>query len=439
MEPMPWQRQVSWVATEHDENGWCYGTVVLHVQRRAGKTGLMLPLVNHRCFTGADRAAWYTAQSRNDARDEWLQQVKMVRRSRILKPQLHIVRGAGTEAIEYPTGSAYRIFAPAEDSLHGRFAHLAVVDEAWAFDEAAGDALTQAIVPTFATIAGGGQLWILSAAGTSESSWLSAWVQRGRMAAASGVNRGLCYFEYGISDDVDPEDLEAVAAAHPAVGYTITMPALADAQAAMKPGEFARAFGGRWTATSERAIPATVWASVRLEPQRSLPRPDPGRVALAFDCDPEQTSAAIVAVWRDAVGMYRVEMVEARAGIWWVPQRLAQLGQRWRPVGVGYEAGGPAAVIADEVRRELLVELDPVAAGDYLAACAGFVAHLVNGSVRVHGHPGLDEAAPAAVRARVGDRWKWGRRASGGSIAGLVAATVGMWTLDHAAAPFEVL
>lgn len=432
---MPWQVQVGTVGTEVCDGGWAFHTVVVHVQRQAGKSLLVLPIVVQRCLTGLDRACWYTAQSRNDARDEWLGMTKLVRRSELLKRRLRVVRGAGTEAIDFPTGSAFRIFAPAEDSLHGRSNEIVVVDEAWAFDELTGDGLLQAIVPTFATT--GGQLWIISAGGTSESSWLRGWVERGRAAVEAGVNEGIAYFEYGIEDHVDPGDVDAVAARHPAVGYTITRDTIRRAAGSMKPDEFARAYGNRWTRTVERAIPAAVWRSVRVDQSAGWPRPR-GQPAVGFDCDPQQQSGAIVAVWRDREGCRRVELLDQREGVRWMPGRLAEIEVRWAPLAVGFDPGGPAASVADAVARDGLA-VAPVPAGDYLAACAELHSLLMAGGVAVHAHPGLDIAAAGAVRQNVGDRWKWARRGSGVSIAPLTGATVASWVFDHAPAPFELL
>ena len=94
------------------------------------------------------------------------------------------------------------------------------------------------------------------------------------------VITGMAYFEWGIADDVDPTDLDAVAAAHPGNGYTLRRQALADAAVQMKPGEFARAYGNRWTGAAERVIPAMLWNRARDE---STPIPARGQLALAFD------------------------------------------------------------------------------------------------------------------------------------------------------------
>jgi hypothetical protein len=104
---------------------------------------------------------------------------------------------------------------------------------------------------------------------------------------------------------------------------------------------------------------------------------------------------------------------------------------------VGYDKAGPALDIADQLARRLPagVELAGTTTTDYTAACAGFLAAVVEHRLTHRGRPALDEAVAAAVQRLLGDRWAWSRRDSASSIAGLVAATVALWWLDHQPAP----
>jgi hypothetical protein len=388
-------------------------------------------------MTGLDRGVWYTAQSRQDARDNWLIMVKRLRRS-ILKGMIKVRESNGSESVTFPTGSEYRIFAPVEDALHGKATHLVTVDEAWAFDEVRGDELMQAIMPTFTTTPG--QLLIPSAAGTASSTWFRGLVDTGRLFVEAGRTDTVAYFGWGIGDDVDPADLGAVALAHPGYGYTLRPSGLIQAAATMKAGEFARAYGSRWTGAAERVIPALLW-STAADPASPLP----ARFAVAFDVAIDGEDAAVALAWRDDRGVAHVELADVREGSAWLAGRLVGIARDHDPAALAYDRIGPAADAADLVERAFtaaravervsLVDIRGLTTDEYLTACATFWRELVAGTLKYRPHPALDAAAAAAAKRLVGDRWAWGRRGSAATIAPLVASTVALWAYDHAPEP----
>jgi len=425
---MPWQRQVSDVVGEVLPSGdWAYPTVVIEVQRQAGKTTIVDATGVHRGLTGPDRGIWYTAQTRQDARDQWMQLVKRIRRSPLKPPHSKIRESNGSESITFPTGSELRPFAPVEDALHGKPVDLVTIDEAWSHSVPQGDALVQAILPGFNTHPG--QMWIVSAAGTHESQWLRGMIDTGRMMVDAGRRDTLAFFSFGIGDDVDPADLAAVALAHPAYGFTLRPQALITAATMMKPGEFARAFGSRWTGKSDRAIPALLWTT-GADAVTPIPA-GPGAWALGLDVGLDGLDAALAIAWRDHAGIAHVELVDAREGTGWLTDRQLQLVREHDPRALGIDAYGPAVAAAEAGRRAGLEYLS-TATDQWATACAGFLAELVNGTLKYRPHPALDQAAESAAKRPVGDRWVWGRRASASTIAPLCAATIALWAFDHA-------
>jgi hypothetical protein len=433
---MPWQRQVSDVALEYDPDTleWAYPTVVLSLQRQAGKTGLVGPVACHRCLSGVDRKCWYTAQKRADARDNWLDLVKLVRRSP-LGNRVRIRESNGSETLTFPTDSTYRVFAPSEDALHGKANALVVIDEGWAMSEVRGNELIQAIVPTFATTPG--QLWITSTMGPATSTWFHGQSDAGRLVAQAGRTDTLAYFEWSIGDDDDPADLAAVAAAHPAAGYTLRPAALKQAAATMKPGEFARAYGNRRTGAGERVIPAVLWLAGATT---HLHHPGPGAVVLGFDVGIDERDAAIVAAWSDEQGAH-LEVVDAQPGVSWLVPRLAELEARWQPRAVVHDDAGPAVAAADAYRRSG-GDTTGTTTRQYAIACTNLLGAIVDGRLWHTPDDALDLAVTVAGKRTLGDgSWGWGRRVSAGSIAALVAATVAVWGVDHvtAPAPFKIL
>ena len=357
---------------------------------------------------------------------------RRVRRSPLRPPFAKIRESNGSEELMFPTtGSSYGLFAPTDEALHGTANALVNVDEAWAFDSVQGAALLQAIMPTFSTV--DGQLWIFSAAGDASSTWLRELVDAGRLAAPPGAGPppagSMAYFEFGIPDDVDATDIDAVMAHHPATGFTLRRDALMAATALMRPDEIGRAFGNRWASTAApSAIPDLVW---RMAADPGVPLPDPGGLALALEVGQDGRDAAIVAAWRDPDGIARVELAEHRESTTWVVPRLLELVQAYDPVAVRYDRMGPAVAVGDEAVRAG-VDIEPVTVDELTAGCAGMLAGLAARTIRYRPHPALSAAATAASTRPVGDRWVWARRTSSASVAAIVAATVAVWAYDHA-------
>jgi hypothetical protein len=448
---MPWQRTVADVGTEVLPDGsWAYPIVVVTVQRQSGKTTLETPVACERCLTTADAQTWYTAQTRQDARDNFGEAVKLLKRSPLRPPRTKIRLSNGSEGVTFPTGSFWRVFAPVHDALHGKANERVTVDEAWAFDGVRGLALEQAILPTFTTT--GGQLWIYSTAGTVESAWLLSYVERGRAAVASGRREGIAYFEWGVDPEIrdqveaglidgDPKHggdrtaptylaaLDAILAAHPANGYTLNLRALQTAAETMGAGEFLRAYGNAWTGVAERVIPASAVADTVT---KVWPKP----VALAFDVALDGSSASIASAWRATPdGPLRFDVVDDRPGTSWVPEALLKLQATWSPAAIAHPGAGPGVDVADAAAR-LGVRFTPdtgLSTRDYAAACSSILRQLVERRVAHLGQPAFVASTSAAQKRDLGDGgWAWSRRESAASIAPLVAATVAAWTFDHA-------
>jgi hypothetical protein len=422
--PMPWQQQVLDVGLEvvdaRNSRGWdwAYRVVVVTVERQAGKTGgLLTPNHVHRAMTQT-RSTYLTAQTRQAARDTWMDGAQKLRRTPLGK--LATIRESnGSEGITFPAGGSYRAFAPTIDALHGRTNELVSVDEPWAFDEAEGAALEQAILPTFTTT--GGQLWLTSTAGHGGSTWLRGYVDRGRAAVEAGRRVGIAYFEWSLDDataaavaaGLDSDDpaerekaLQLVLAQHPGAGHTLDVGALRQAAETMTPDQFLRAYGNVWTATADRIIPAHVWdacAAVTWTP------PEPGRVALAFDVALDRSAAAIAAVWRDdPTGPLRVDLIDAHPGDSWLVPRMRELARTWRPVDIAHN-GGPALDVADELQRGGLT-VRQLTAPEYATGCATFLSSVRNRRLAHHARPQLDEAVAVAATRPLGDAWAWSCR-----------------------------
>jgi hypothetical protein len=435
---MPWQQYVLDVALEVDELGrYVYRLVLVTVPRQSGKTTVFGVVLDHRAISIGRGRAWFTMQTQKDAVD-WL----LNEHWPLLAPfgnACSLRRQAGSENVRWRhSGGLVRPFPPTPAGLHSKVSDLVVIDEAWAFDYAKGLQLDQAIVPTQATRPAA-QVWKVSTAGDATSTWWLGTVEAGRAAALAGRTEGIAYFEWSCPDELDPTDPSSWPLYHPAYGLTIEAESMTAALALLGPDEFARAYGNRWVATVARVIPLAAWrAAADLE----APLPEAGRLALGFDVAVDRSESAVAAAWRDELGVAHIELADVRPGVAGLPGRLAELVDRWHPRAVGYDEAGPAIDVADAARRAGL-DLEGLKAREYAAACAGLLEAIVADppAVRIRPNAELDAAAASAAQRALGDAWAWGRRQSSTSIATLTAATVALWTYDHAPAdlgPFRI-
>jgi hypothetical protein len=417
---MPWQRQASDLLNERLPGGRrAHPFTVVTVPRQAGKTTWLLGEAVERCLMSPGARVWYTAQNGQYAREKWRELVDELRRpGSPLAGRLRVKLAGGGESCTFPNGSVFRPFAPTRDALHGQQSDLVILDEAWTLaSPGRGDELMQAIGPTQATRPGAQVVVVSTAGALSTSTFLKPLVDRGRTGDPS-----MAYLEWSIGDDVDPFDLDRVAAVHPAVGWTIDR-AFLDREAGVlvdMPGEFARAYGNRWTKTLERAVDPAVWIAAATP--HKLP---PGRVVLAADVALDQTRGAILACNGGVL-----EVVESRPGTDWIAARMRELIAAHRPAAVVVDRTGPSSTLADDLDAAG-VDLFPLTSAVYAAACARFLDDVTHKRVQYRIHPALDAAVEAAAVRPLGEGWAWARRTAAAPICELVAATLASWADRH--------
>jgi hypothetical protein len=426
---MPHQRLIADVAGElvetDDPRGWKldgragywvprYKLVVVTEPRQAGKSHQSMAGTGERCFTVPGFRSWYTAQTGQDARDQFLKFEEENIRGRPLDRFVTLKRGKGEEVLTFPNGSRIRPHPPTEEKLHGKQSHRNDVDEAWAFEEVQGRALMQAIGPTQLTVPTA-QTWVWSAGGTANSTWLAGLVARGREGDPS-----LAFFEWAIPDNADAEDMSVILEHHPAAGRTISaesLRALHDTSFPDDPAGWARAAGNRWTEAIGGAISLDVWRQ-RRHPD-AIPSAAPVAYGAARSADGSQTAIVAAAQVDDRVV---VEVIAVLPGAYGAADRIKALCTDG-PVGIAPD--GPSAGLHKAVERLPRVRLTSYKVRDYSAACANLVDALEAGAYRFRQHPALDAAVAVAAKRSLGDGgWVWSRVSNDAHIAVLEAATI---------------
>lgn len=415
---LPYQQLIADVGGELLPNGLpAYRLILVTMQRQAGKSHLAMSRSGERCLARRNFRSFYTAQTGGDAQDQFL---KFNDEIVVGSPLEHLVvtrRGNGKADMTFPNGSTIRPMPPTEGAGHGKQSDLYDVDEAWAFSEDEGKAIMQAIGPTQLTRPDA-QIWIWSAGGTAASTWLASLVARGRAGDPT-----MAYFEWGVPDDLDINDLEAVAAHHPANGHLITVDSLRALRAQLDDdAEFARAAGNRWTEVIGGAIKAGDWEAMRYPDP--IPDDAPVGYGAAQSADGSQVVIAAAAEVDDLVVCEVLDVVS--------PFGAAGEVKGWaagEPLAVARY--GPSAGLADDLER-LGVPLLDFNGHDESAACTKVLNAIAPRAYRFRKHPALDAAVKVAGTRTIGDGGKaWARVSAGAPIAALEAVTWAAWALTH--------
>lgn len=448
---MPWQQFVVDVALEVGPDGnLVYDEVVLTVPRQSGKTTLILPLFVHRSiadYPGGNleegprrQTVAYTAQTRNDARKKWIKEFIPVLESSGFRNQFDKRMTNGSEGFDWLNGSTFDLVATMEKSGHGDTLDLGIIDEAFAQQD---DRLEQAMEPATITRRSP-QIWIISTAGENEEKSPFLWgkVLAGR-EAAKDPNSSTAYFEWSLSEDDDPDDIDVVAARHPACGYTITKDDLRKKQDKAKRkgvvegvdhyAGYKRAYCNIWgTVVTQKPakLPADLWTALK---RTKCPT---GRIVLGFDVDLDGEHASIAVIGGHVARPY-IELIADQGGVGWLADELVGLVQRRDPLAVVFNSAGPAKEAAGSVLvafREAGISADvlrPVTSSEYQGACGALLSRVREGTLLLADakQGPLDRAAGDAAERTLGEGWVFDRRQATVPISPIVAATVGLVAL----------
>lgn len=408
---MPSQRFIADVSGEVNEDGTpAHKLVIGTMQRQAGKSHLTMAQTAERCFSVAGFRAWYTAQTGQDSADQFLKFQDDVIAGRPLERVVNTLRGNGHQVMKFPNRSQLRPHPPTEEALHGKQSDRNDIDEAWAFSTEEGKAIMQAIGPTQLTRPAS-QTFIWSAGGTANSTWLAELVARGRAGEP-----GICYFEFGVPDDLDISDLEAVAAYHPAIGHTMTVESLRALRTILPDDdEFARAAGNRWTSIIGSAIDTEQWGAARWAD------PIPDRVSLGYGAaraaDGSHVAIAAAAQVDEFVVCEVIDIV-ATFGAAEAVRTICTEGD------VAVDPSGPSANLYLALERDGAPLVD-MGGRSAQAAVANVLDGLKDGHYKFRMHPDLDAAVRVAGTRNVGDGGKaWARLTADAPIATLEAVTL---------------
>ena len=434
---LPWQKYQADVSLEVDSFGqFVYSMSVTTVQRQAGKTTLDLSGAIQNCLMGKNRRAWYTAQSAQHATEKFLEMAELWESSGIRQLGPNVRRSNGSAALSLVNGSKFRPFTPAEGALDGKQSDRISLDEFWYLTSAQYALLRQSFAPTMTTrrkVTGQRpQTFIWSTEGTVESTAMNDLLAECRSKDADPT---VAFFDWGIADDVDPEDLDAVYAAHPGAGYLFERSDMDDfrAQFADSPGEFARAYGNRRTGATERVIPAEPWRAA--EWRDEMPPPTgPVCFGVAVGVDGVDTTISATQLLRGGATLSAVVIGGWMEGTYGALAKMQELAAKYPEAAFAIDPTGPSAALHDQAERAGL-RLVELTASDVIAATQNTFSGIINPTgptFRYKKNDKLDAAAELATKRFVGDgTWLFGRRKSVGSISPLESVNLGAYGIHH--------
>ena len=410
-----WQRLVADVALEHDDGRYRYRTVGVSVGRQNGKTALAASRIALELLQPGHVVA-FTAQDRGMARYLWDAHCELILDSSMGKRVRRVMRANGQEALIMENGSQYRIVTPNRKGSRGLTCDLVVIDEALNVDMD----VVAAVQPTMATKEQA-QLWILSNAGDADSTMLNHYRGLGHQERDSDDGR-LCWFEWAPAEDkIDAFDEAVWRQAIPTLAEVggVNLDAVAEAAQTTAPELFAREWLNVWPAIEAVAV-------IDMHDWEKLEKPDVVLgfdVVLGIDVSPNRDSATIAACGRDR-WLTPVEIIDHRAHVGWIQERIVELWQKWHaPVVI--DGGSPAGSFIVPL-EQAGVEVMPVGMRDYARACGSFYDAVIDGTVTHLGDRLLTDAVGAASKRKLAEQWAWNRRSTV-DITPLVAATLARW------------
>lgn len=437
---LPWQKYVAATATEKDQAGvYAYDTVVISTPRQCGKSALVDIMDIYNASLGPDRRIIYSAQTGKDSEDHFKELAKRIQASRLRQIVRGIRYGNGAMRCEFTNGSTIQPMAMTKVAGHGRQLDKVTIDEAFSLSAEEGATIDDAILPTMTTrLKATGiqpQRWITSTEGTSESTYFNTLIDS--LRAGTRTAPRTAWFDFGVPDDADPTDLDAILATHPAAGYLWDRTQLTDFREGFgtDTAGFARAYGNRRDIGSpESFIPADLWDSTACQPID--PSTAAGHVTFAAAVDIDSTHTSIAAAIGSATGTV-VQICDILHGTGTAPARLAQLAARYKaPIVV--DRRGPGAPLADRLLRmaeDGSITVTPIPGDQYMAAGQAFVDSLSLGTMTHATDTDLDRSASTSSRTWSGDAWRITRRGSAGITSPLEACILAAWGAGHTHTP----
>ncbi len=332
-----------------------YETVAVEAPRRSTKTTAALAVILGRCLTRPGYLVASTAQDGSRASAKLVEVMTALRHAGFEDEGHKLYFSNGKERIVFANGSVWRCLPPDPGAFRSAAFDLVLIDEAGELDPAKADALMAGILPTQDTRPDS-QIIVAGTPGEARSGLL--WSTLADLqAGAPGVGgcvyaapEGRQFIDLSDpnGDGVPVIDWALLLGTHPGISSGLTTAAKVYSRL-FKMGlqKWSAEYLCAWPlAAGSGALDVAAWRDCASEDEPE--RPDDA--AIAWDCDPGGTYAAVVAAWRDADGRACLEVLEADEGTEWVPEALQEHQEGSRGAST-YDPIGSNLEVADRLAR----------------------------------------------------------------------------------------
>lgn len=418
--PFPWQELVVRESMGEKPDGtWAAMEVGLIVGRQNGKGDVIMIRELAGMYVLQEPLIIHSAHETKTAFEAFRRILTVIESNPELeKLVLRVSHSHGQEGIELKNGSRLRFLARSTGAGRGFSAQCLILDEAYALTTEQ----KAAIMPTMSAQPNP-QIWYTSSAGLPNSIELGRIHKRG-----SRGDESLAFFGWSVDpDDYDPADPACHAEANPSYGYLIREDVVRMEQRSMDPDTFARERLGIGQYPDEEGgweiVPEGRWSDCA-DPDARIE----GAIAFGVDVTPDRSKATVSASGRTRDGNLCVEVIDAREGTSWLPERLAELREKWKPVGIFIDSRSPAASL--DLTVEDLVSLG---SADVAKACSSWEDESLAGSLRHRDDQRLNGAVAKAKKRPYGDgAWYLGRKDAKADLTPLTSSVLALFGIqDH--------
>jgi hypothetical protein len=204
----------------------------------------------------------------------------------------------------------------------------------------------------------------------------------------------------------------------------VSLEHIMDERSTMDDDTFARERLGVWDDTSlADVVDMARWAELQVEPER------PTQVVFSVEVAPSRqwSSIGLAGVLGDR---RLVQIVESGKGTRWLPDRLAELVEKWSPLAVAVDPGGPAGSLIPAL-RERSVEPALVTVREYAQGCGMFVDGVDDGSIGHLDQQLLAVSLETAKKRSTGEAWVFHPASSQVDISPLKAVVLALHVLER--------
>lgn len=424
-----------------DDGRRLYATVLVEMARRSAKTTAILAVLLGRCLNRPGYSVISTAQDGQRAREKLKEVMVALQAAGFEARGLGRLYWAnGTERIEFANGSKWVALPPDPSAFRGAAADVIFVDEAGELAPEKADALLAGALPLMDTRPNG-QLIIAGTPNTEHRAGL-LWSHLEALRAGAPGLGGVVY-EAGdtetfadLSDHDHPVyDLALLRRVHPGISSGLTtLDTVVSRIGPMGLAKWCAEYLCQWPRNAgQAALDGDAWDDCAADD--GLPvRPE--RVGLGLDIDPDGSTAALVAAWRDPRGRAHFEVLACRAGTEWLPRVAKDAATKHpKPGGIALDPIGQNLEVAERMTRApFRVRQRPLRLRDLVGAAARIEKEIKRRNVVHYSQPDLDDAVKGATWRPAGkDGRAFARAASATSVACLVAASEALWSYDTTA------